>query len=82
MDYVCQLLPLFSFLKFNNVFSSNFWLIYCFELMFHYVKGFFKLFLSRFVHFVGSMQTFMTDDTMLSYILMFSFLVRVFVVFL
>ena len=48
-------------------FFHIFKLIYCFKLIF------FQLFLSRFVHFVGSMPTFMSDNILFSYISMFSF---------
>ena len=43
---------------------------------------FFSTFFPRFDHFLGSMPTFMTDKILFSYISMFSFLVRLFAVFL
>ena len=80
--YVCvaNLMPI-KFNHFNNFFSI-FQIYLLFQINISLYLLFFQLFLSRFDHFVGSMPTFMTDDILFSYILMFSFLVRLFAAFL
>ena len=76
----------FSF-KFHyfNQFFSNFLIYLFFKINILLCLIFFQLFLSQFVHFVGSMPTFMTDNVLFSYISMFSFfsstIRRVFVTF-
>ena len=73
----------FLFLKFNyfNLFF-NFLLDLLFKINISLCLIFFQFFLLRFVHFVGSMPTFMTDNILFSYISMFYFLVRLFALFL
>ena len=73
----------FSFFKFNyfNQFFSNLSIDLVFQINISLCLIFFQLFFLRFVHFVGSMPTFMTENIRFSYISMFSFLVQLFAVF-